>query len=264
MKNILLKLKSKINSERRKELKKYVSYIPIIGSFINLDYLAIICGTDKFGKHFYTPHYHHHFKKFRYKKINLLEIGVGGYDNPKLGGGSLRMWKKYFPFGNIFSFDIFDKSQLQENRIKIFRGSQIDNTFLDKITTEIGPLDIIIDDGSHINEHVITSFKLLFPKLKDGGIYVVEDTQTSYWKEYGGNSENLNDNNTMLNFFKGLTDCVNYQEIENEKYQASYYDKNIISIHFYHNMVFIYKAKNNEGSSHLIANKKITVEEYNQ
>lgn len=262
MKKLLLSLKQKINSDKRKRLKKYVSYIPIIGTFINLDYLAIICGTDKFGKHFYTQHYHLHFKKFKFKKINLLEIGVGGYDDPNLGGGSLRMWKKYFPFANIFSFDIHDKTKLQERRLKIYRGSQIDEKFLSFLCKEIGDIDIIIDDGSHINEHVIKTFKILFPKLKNGGIYVIEDTQTSYWKEYGGDSKNLKNTDTMLNFFKELTDCLNFQEIEDENYKPNFFDQHIVSVHFYHNMVFIYKGSNDEKSSHLMNNKMITTEEY--
>jgi len=127
-----------------------------------------------------------HLNKFKYKRINLLEIGVGGYEDPYSGGESLRMWKKFFPFGKIFSLDIYDKSSLQENRIQIFKGSQVDKDFLEKVTAEIGEINVIIDDGSHINKHVIETFKLLFPKLKDGGIYVIEDMQTSYWKDFGG------------------------------------------------------------------------------
>lgn len=76
------------------------------------------------------------------------------------------MWKKYFPFANIYDIDIYDKSQLQESRIKIFKGSQVDEKFLNGIVNEIGELDVIIDDGSHINEHIIFTFNMLFPKLK--------------------------------------------------------------------------------------------------
>src|SRR6185295_3664424 len=147
---------------------------------------------DKQLGHSYMNHYQSHFESYKFQKINLLEIGVGGYENPTEGGRSLRMWKKYFSSGNIFSIDINDKSFLQEKKIKIFKGSQADVDFLDKVVTEIGEIDIIIDDGSHINEHVIETFKFLFPKLKDGGIYVIEDTQTSYWENFGGDSNDLN------------------------------------------------------------------------
>jgi hypothetical protein len=89
----------------------------------NLNKLAKIYSCDKWGKHFYTPHYDTHFRRFRKKKINLLEIGIGGYDNPMVGGASLRMWKKYFSNGYIYGIDIHDKSLLDEKRIKTFKGS---------------------------------------------------------------------------------------------------------------------------------------------
>jgi demethylmacrocin O-methyltransferase len=212
----------------------------------NLTLLAKLYGTDKTGHHWYTPHYMNHLKKFKNRKIKLLEIGVGGYKNPDVGGNSLRMWKKYFPFGKIYAIDIYDKSSLQENRIKIYHGSQVDKDFLEKTSNEIGSFDIIIDDGSHLNEHMIETFKILFPKLKDGGIYAVEDLQTSYWEEYGGDSKNLNNPKTAMNFIKSLTDSLNYQEIRDEEYKETYFDKKIVSIHFYHNLVFIEKGNNNE------------------
>lgn len=180
----------------------------------NLTKLGKIYGTDKAISHNYTPHYVTHFKRFKYKRINLFEIGVGGYKKPILGGKSLRMWKRYFPFGRIYSLDIYDKSKLQERRIKIFRGSQVDEELLQKISNEVKGFDIIIDDGSHINEHIITTFQILFPKLNDGGIYVIEDTQTSYWEKYGGTSEDMVNSRTSMNFFKSLADSRNHQEFQ--------------------------------------------------
>jgi demethylmacrocin O-methyltransferase len=210
--------------------------------------LAELYETDKTGSHWYTPHYMTHLAKFKKRKIKLLEIGVGGYDNPKAGGNSLRMWKKYFPLGEIFGIDIYEKSSLQEKRIKIFQGSQVDKEFLEKTTDEIGKIDIIIDDGSHLNEHIVETFKILFPKLNDNGVYVVEDLQTSYWEDFGGDSKDLNNGNTAMNFIKSLTDCLNHQEMPDVNYKTTYYDKKIISVHFYHNLVFICKGNNNEKS----------------
>ena len=221
----------------------------------NLTRLAQIHKTDKFGDHNYTLHYQRHFKPYQYKKINLLEIGVGGYDDPKIGGNSLRMWKSYFPFSKIYSLDIYDKSFLQENRIKIFKGSQIDKELLINICKKVDSLDIIIDDGSHINEHVITTFEILFPKLKKGGIYVVEDTQTSYWKNFGGTSKEFNKNDTIYGYFKALIDGLNSEEYLIENYKKTYYDKHITSMHFYHNLIFIYKGDNDEKSKFVENNK---------
>ena len=242
-------LTKQLSKSSRRNLRNFINDIKSVFSGMNLNKLGKIYGTDKIEGHFYTPHYMTHLKKFKFKKINLLEIGVGGYENPFDGGKSLRMWKRYFLFGRIFSLDIQDKSPLEENRIKIFKGSQVDKNFLNEVTDYIGELDIIIDDGSHINEHVIETFNILFPKLKDGGIYIIEDTQTSYWQDFGGDSEDLNNPKTMLNYFKGLTDSLNNQEFTIPSYEQSYFDKKIISIHFYHNMVFIYKGNNDEKSN---------------
>ena len=227
----------------------------LVGFFVrrNLSRLAVVHGTDKQGAHQYTQHYQHHFEPLRRKKLNILEIGIGGYERPKSGGQSLRMWKSYFPKSRIFGIDIFDKTHHDERRIKTFQGSQTDTDFLKRVVDEIGRVDIIIDDGSHLNEHVITSFKFLFPLLADKGIYVVEDTQTSYWTnvqgmDYGGSSD-LTAPHTSMNYFKSLVDGLNHEEFTSDDYVPTYFDKHITAMHFYHNLVFIYKGLNNEGSN---------------
>ena len=247
----------------RRHLRGMIDGIYLWTARKDLDKIGAYYKTDKAGEHFYTPHYQSHFQACRLKNIKLLEIGVGGYDDPNKGGSSLRMWKKYFPNGKIYAIDIFDKSGLQEERIKIFQGSQVDSPFLEKVTRETGGLDIIIDDGSHVNSHVIESFNLLFPKLNDGGIYVIEDVQTSYWEDYGGDSSDLNNPATMMNFFKSLTDCLNHKEIVKPGYQPGYYDKKIISIHFYHNLIFIYKGNNDEESNVVKNNAERAAFSYN-
>ena len=241
-------IKKLILNQVNKLLKVYYTF--------NLNKLGLMFNTDKAVGHFYLPHYQKHFRPYKFKKINLLEIGVGGYESPDYGGHSLRMWKSYFRKGVIYALDIHDKSALQEKRIRIFKGSQVDFNFLDELVNQAGDLDIIIDDGSHINEHVIKTFKHLFPKLKDGGIYVIEDTQTSYWKDYGGDSVNLNNPNTMMNYFKSLTDCMNNKEFVIPGYEQNYYDKKIISMHFYHNLIFIYKGNNDEESNLIFNNTR--------
>lgn len=222
----------------------------------DLTRLALIFGTDKVHIHNYIVHYESFLKRFRNRKINLLEIGVGGYMNPNKGGESLRMWKHYFRRSVIHAIDLHDKSALQEERIKIFQGDQSDEAFLKTVIREMGEPDVIIDDGSHINEHVISSFQILFPFLKEGGIYFIEDTQTSYWKEYGGSTD-LENKKTLGNFFKGLTDGLNYEEYLIPGYQPSYYDQWITGIHFFHNLIVIEKGRNNEGSN-LVSNGQVS------
>ncbi len=215
----------------------------------DLERLAILHGSDKRDRHFYTSHYRKHFAPLRKKKLNILEIGVGGYKDPKAGGNSLRMWKDYFPNSTIHGLDLYDKSALEERRIKIHKGSQFDGDCLLEICNKMGSLDIVIDDGSHYSEHVIFTFNLLFPLLDENGIYVVEDTQTSYWKFAGGDSENLRNPSTLMNFFKDLVDGLNYQEIPRQNYQPTLLDQTVVAVHFYHNLIFVQKGRNEERSN---------------
>jgi hypothetical protein len=223
--------------------KKYVAGV---GKFSrkNLRRLAELHGTDKVYGHNYIEVYAQHFEKFRKLPVTFLEIGVGGYDDPQAGGQSLRMWRDYFYKGRIHALDIFDKSPHQEPRIKIYQGSQADKQCLESIHNETGDFDLIIDDGSHLNEHIITSFEILFPLLKKGGIYVVEDIQTAYWPTYGGQNQPGADN-TAMSFFRNLADGLNYKEYLIPDYLPTFYDQHIVSLHFYHNMVVIYKGENN-------------------
>lgn len=215
----------------------------------NLIDLAIRYGTDKWNCHWYVRHYQRHFRHLRRKRLKLLEIGVGGYGSPRQGGASLRMWKEYFPHAMIYGIDIYDKKALEEDRIRIFQGSQDDPSFLGEVVGETGALDIVIDDGSHINEHVIKSFNFLFPHLSDESIYVVEDTQTSYWRNFGGSSTDLDNRDTTMGYFKSLIDGLNYEEFTRPGYVPTYFDTHITGMSFYHNLVFIFKGSNTEGSN---------------
>lgn len=151
-----------------------------------LSTLAIRAGTDKFGLHDYTPNYHRLFAPFRERPVRLLEIGVGGYADEDRGGQSLATWRDYFEHGEITGIDIQRKALDLGPRVRILQGSQVDETFLARVVAERGPFDLIVDDGSHRNEHVVGSLRLLFPSLAPGGIYAVEDVQTAFMPRFGG------------------------------------------------------------------------------
>jgi len=236
--------RSHCSSKQLHQLKHIASRVFIGG---DLDSLAIFFDTDKNTSHSYTKHYQKHFHSLRYKRINLLEIGIGGYNIPARGGNSLRMWKSYFPNARIFGLDIYHKSFHDDHRIKTYKGSQIDKDLLGCIVREVGGVDIVIDDGSHINSHVIDTFQILFPLLNKHGIYAIEDLQTSYWEtddsgmNWGG-SRNLASTFTSMNYLKRLADGLNCEEFLDPDYQPSYLDQTISSLHFYRNLAFIYKV----------------------
>jgi Methyltransferase domain len=208
----------------------------------DLNRLASLFGTDKWGSHWYTPHYQRYFAPLKTKHLNVLEIGVGGYVS-EWGGSSLRMWKAYFRRSRIVGIDLCDKSHFSENRVDVRQCDQADSEALNSLSSEYGGFDIIIDDGSHLNEDVIKTFKILFPLLRQDGIYVVEDTQTAYWPTWGGG---LNNPNTSMAFFKGLADGLNHVEYPLVDFKPSYFDRHIIEITFLHNLIFIRKGNNDE------------------
>ena len=115
------------------------------------------------------------------KGIKLLEIGIRK-------GGSLHLWRDYFPFGIIAGIDLELPERFEPGeRIQIFEGSQSDKRFLSEVANKIAPegFDIIIDDASHIGELTKTTFWHLFDNhLKPGGLYTIEDWGTGYCDDF--------------------------------------------------------------------------------
>lgn len=211
--------------------------------------IAISHGTDKQGVHSYAEAYEGQLGHLRSRPIVLLEIGVGGYADPNAGGASLRMWKEYFPHARVIGIDIYDKTALAEDRIVIERGDQSDAGFLAALAAKYGPFDVIVDDGSHVCAHVVASFEGLFEHLSPDGIYAIEDLQTSYWEgAYGGSSAPGAPGTTMA-LLRGLADGLNHAEFDIADYHPSYFDLNVRSVTFFHNLAFIQKGPNSEGSN---------------
>ena len=167
-----------------------------------LNEIGVKNNTDKSSIiHDYLKKYEKYFPFKRTDKITLLEIGI-------LNGESLRTWKDYFVNAKIIGIDINPECKKhEEERIHIEIGDQSDESFLKNITNKYGSFDLIVDDGSHINSHVITSFKFLFNFVKSQGLYVVEDSCTSYWWDYEGG---LKKEGTSIEFFKNIIDEVNF------------------------------------------------------
>ena len=179
--------------------------------------------------------YEKYFEPLREKKLNIHEIGVDK-------GDSIRLWNEYFFNSKICGLDI-EKKDFNINDVEIYQGDQNDNTLLNKIVNKYGKFDIIIDDGSHISKHIINSFNYLFEHLSYNGFYIVEDLQTSYIPRYGGSRVNLIKKNSSMNFFKRLADSVNYEHFDRPFFKKTRFDGLIKSVHFYQNIVFIFKGE---------------------
>lgn len=202
--------------------------------------LAIEYKSDKHGHHDYCRYYQKHFEHLMDAPIRMIELGIGGYEYPDRGGSGLRMWSDFFRNGHIFGVDLYDKSGLKFNQnVTVLKGSQDDPNFIQSLIIQCGPPDIIIDDASHMNRLTINSFTLLFPHLKKGGIYVIEDLESSFWKDHGFDGEpNYKDMTakTSINFLRTLINDVNAKHLPHD---AGFLP--IESIHFYQNMAVIIK-----------------------
>jgi len=200
----------------------------------------------------YWDIYKHVFSVFDLSgKFNVLEIGVDK-------GDGMLQFKELLPNCNICGLDIREDTPNSPVG-NIWIGSQTDTELLDELNKEEGPFDIVIDDGSHVNEHQILTFEYLFPKLKPGGVYIVEDIHTSYWESHGGGygtdsfveySKKLSDMINYESWMRGYQSPVNYEWVPNqddiEKYNsygisAEIY-KNVNGISFYPNVIILYKS----------------------
>lgn len=147
----------------------------------------------------FLPAYEAAFSRYRGTDVRMLEIGVNQ-------GGSLEMWRSYFgPAATIFGIDIDPSCAANvdaPNQVRI--GSQTDEAFLRRVVDEMGTPDIILDDGSHVRPHQVETFRVLFPLLKEGGVYLIEDMHTSYWSRvYDGGYRKPG---TMIELVKDIID----------------------------------------------------------
>ena len=179
----------------------------------------------------YFDYYDRHLGRFIGKQFTLLEIGT-------CYGGSLQICKKYFgPNVKIIGIDIDPRTKFEEPQIYTEVGSQSDPEFLATILNRYGTPDVIIDDGSHIQNDVMSSFINLYPRLNDGGVYVIEDTHTSLWSGYNGGIKNPNN---FVEIASRFAMDVN-REFAEEHYVTSIPD--LKEICFYNSMIFIEKQK---------------------
>jgi hypothetical protein len=137
---------------------------------MSLDDIGIFEGTDKTSlENDYLRHYERLLRHIREEPFQLLEIGVAD-------GASLRTWEKFLPAATIIGVDIREHCRRFEGgRVTVEIGSQADPEFLSTLAAKYQP-SVIIDDGSHQSAHIFLTFERLFPALRPGGIYIIEDT----------------------------------------------------------------------------------------
>ena len=225
----------------KEKLKNYyfifVGYIPSL--FLVFFSLNLLMKITRSVKHKYINCYKSIFTTLRFKKLNILEIGIGGHDLEYYKGGSLLMWKHFFLFSNVYGLDIIKKNYNLFPRINNFIGSQASESTLSDICNKIKKIDIVIDDGSHYLEHIYFTFKYLFKHLSNNGIYVIEDIKMPYLKYVPDISlEKISDPGLFFNTLIHRVNSSNFGEIHDD-----YYLNNISNIVCNDTQIIIYKKK---------------------
>ena len=201
-----------------KESKELNSNSKLFEIYKNLNLASLKCDT-------YFQTYEELFSEYIGKEITFVEIGV-------LHGGSLLMWKEYFgPKARIIGVDLDPKAkELEKEGFEIFIGSQSDELFWKDFYSKIGKIDILLDDGGHVNDQQIITLNEAINNTNNNGTIVIEDVHTSYLKKFGNPSSV-----SFINYSKHLIDVVNsrFPGVENR----NEFKKKIYSVLFYNSMV---------------------------
>lgn len=211
-----------------------------MGTYLkSLDEIMRFFGSDKATSHpivrdgrghGYTPVYDSVFTPFREAPMKFLEIGVGS-------GCSIEGWLEYFthPATHIYGVDIINTtnpwntvSEKPDPRYTFVTGDQADDTFWKCFLADHGSRwDIVVDDGGHASNQVITTFKHLWPELISGGLYCIEDLCCAYSAISGFCPDGWQNH---MDFVKDMLDSINRGERE------------IRSIHYSRELAIIQKA----------------------
>lgn len=183
----------------------------------------------------YFDIYERHFSRFAGTNVSMLEFGV-------LHGGSLQMWKEYFGRDSrIIGADINPRcGELGEQGIEIRIADQDSQHSLKELANELPELDIVIDDGGHVMNQQINTFEVFWPKLKNGGVYLCEDTHTSYWPAFGGGYKKQG---TFIEYTKGLIDQLTAWHSQDAQLSVNGFTLSAYGMHFYDSVVVIEKKQ---------------------
>lgn len=182
----------------------------------------------------YFDAYHRHLKRFRGRRVKVVEFGVSL-------GGSAQMWREYFgPRAQLFGVDCYAKCQQWETDwLQIFIGDQADRRFLQEVAAEVGPVDVVIEDGGHFPHQQTATFEEFYPLVKPGGVFIAEDLHTAYWPDYDGG---LGKPGTFIEYAKGLVDQLNAYHSREPGFGPDQFTTSAASMHFYDSMLVVEKS----------------------
>lgn len=178
-----------------------------------LDEIGTKYGTDRSSKgNDCLSFYDLFLAGIRDREITILEVGVSD-------GASLKTWEEYFPKARVIGADINPAAKrLEKGRVVIEFLDRSNIEELARLGIQYGPFDIVIENGFRMWDNQITSLRTLFPFVRSGGFYIVEDLQTNY----GSNRAHFKGvaNASCMEYLKDLVDarvggdCVEIEKIE--------------------------------------------------
>ena len=165
------------------------------------------------------------------RPVRVLEIGV-------FHGGGLDQLRYFLgPDAYLVGVDIDPASRaICADRFPVEVGDQTDPEFLAMVVEKHGPFDVIIDDGGHSMVQQITSIEHLFPGLRPGGTYLVEDCHTSYWPQY------IDGEPTFIEWAKARIDDLNAYHHSQELVLPAWARK-VSSMQFFDSIVVVKKGR---------------------
>jgi len=137
--------------------------------------LANACGTDKCAIHGYHRFYPLVLAQLKHSDpFTIVEIGYGQ-------GASIPFWKSLLPQAYLICIDR-DVRQEGDGHVVIQADQDQPEQLQEALQCAPSPVRLVIDDGSHLPRHQMSSFSTLFDTiLEPGGFYIIEDIETSYW-----------------------------------------------------------------------------------
>ena len=181
----------------------------------------------------YFEIYERHLAPFRGRPVRLLEFGVWH-------GGSLQLWRRYLgPDARIVGVDLNPEcARLAEEGIEVVIGDQADPATHRSLRERYDGFDIVIDDGGHTMEQQVTTFREMYPAVREGGLYVVEDTHSSYHAHWGGG---LRRPGTFIEQAKLMIDQMHAFYGPVPGLSPDYVTQTVQGLHFYDSMVVVEK-----------------------
>lgn len=203
--------------------------------------------------HHYFPVYESALGRYRGTAPRMLEIGIQN-------GGSSRLFADWLGDGTrIIGVDIDPNCARFSvpGQIDIHIGDQADPAFLTALATQTGPWDIVLDDGGHTNNQILTSFQALFPALRDGGTYIIEDTH-AHWlgANFRDHPRGLSVVSLVADLFDNMHRWTGQAQHFNhwhvppdqrpEPVPAPYLTRHVAAVHLYDSMIVIEKQRRSE------------------